>query len=70
MAYDPEKYPPTGCKPCPYPAGAIVAAILWALLGINGPIAEVASTAAITGLVGGLFGGSASRFLSSGMARR
>jgi hypothetical protein len=69
FARDPFEYPPRPCNKCPHPAGAVVSVVLWALLGLGGQAAEVVVPAVLTGLGGGLFGGSLSGYFARSAPR-
>ena len=66
FARDPFEYPPRPCPKCPHPGGAVVAVVLWGVLGLGGHTAELVVPAVMTGIGGGLFGGSLSGFFSRG----
>ena len=69
FARDPFEYPPRPCPKCPHPGGAIVAVGLWALLGMTGNGAEQVVPAVLTGIGGGLFGGSLSGYFGKAAPR-
>jgi hypothetical protein len=67
---DPTEYPPRPCPKCPYPAGAVVSLLLWAMLGLHGANADLVVPAVAVGIAGGLLGGSLSGFFGGWNWRR
>jgi hypothetical protein len=60
----PPPYPPRPCPKCPHPVGALFGVILWAIFGPSLSSGDTLIPVVLTGLVGGLFGGSLSGYVA------